>query len=195
MTLPSDTPTSDDDIFTAPEPTAQEPKLVVLTTAKAVAPEAPVDIPAAVEPEPVAEAEPEVDPAETDLGRWLAAETEYKQWKRDQTVEPDWAHETIEYMGDTLGIRVPSQGALTAFTLGTGEFTPDLTRQSMTSMFVQNHLSPRSYGHVFRRMMTPGDSFDDNALGGLMRVMVEESSKAILAEQKAKEEAEASKKG
>lgn len=129
----------------------------------------------------------------SDVEKWLDAEKDYLQWKRDQTVEPDWDHETIEYEGDTLGIRVPTQAALTAFTLGTGEFTPDMTRQSMTSMFIQNHLSPRSYGHVFRRMMAPDDSFDDASLGGLMRTLVEEASKKILADQKSKDAADTPK--
>lgn len=139
------------------------------------------------------EAAPVLSTEDENIRLWLEAETNYLQWKRDQTVESDWAHETIEYLGDTLGIRVPSQSALTAFTLGTGEFTPDLTRQSMTSMFVQNHLSPRSYGHVFRRMMTPDDVFDDAALGGLMRRLVEEASQVILAAQKTESGEDANK--
>lgn len=141
----------------------------------------------------VVEETPAPATGDSDIEQWLAAEKDYLQWKRDQTVEPDWAHETIEYEGDVLGIRVPTQAALTAFTLGTGEFTPDFTRQSMTSMFIQNHLSPRSYGRVFSRMMAPDDTFDDASLGGLMRVLVEEASKKILAESKTKADADEAK--
>lgn len=174
MTLPSDTPTDDGDIFVSFD-RVDETKLP--------SPEPPRDHATEVMTSPSPEPPTEEPPAEeSDLERWLAAEKAYLQAKRDRTVEPDWEFETIEYDGDTLGIQIPSQGALTAFTLGTGEFTPDLTRQSITSMFVQNHLSPRSYGHIFRRMMTPGDTFDDAKLGGLMRVLVERASEQILAE-------------
>jgi hypothetical protein len=147
----------------------------------------------APEPTPAVEEPTPVDGEKSDIEIWLAEEASYLEWKRSQTVERDWVHETIEYEGDTLGIRVPTQAALTAFTLGTGEFTPDFTRQGMTSMFIQNHLSPRSYGHVFRRMMDPDDAFDDAALGGLMRVLVEEASKKIIDAQKAKTESDESK--
>lgn len=174
MTSPSDTPVTDD---------------VLTATPTAVNIETPIEVDPPVKVSPTEETEPEVPAEKSDIEKWLDAEKEYLQAKRDRTVEPNWEYDTIEYEGDTLGIRIPSQGALTAFTLGTGEFTPDVTRQSMTSMFVQNHLSPRSYGHVFRRMMTPGDAFDDSKLGGLMRVLVEKASEVILAEQKAKKDA------
>lgn len=152
-------------------------------------------------PAPDPAPEPEVFDAEpSDLDRWLAAEkvfvqtwldaeADFKKWKRELTVEPDWDGEVIEFLGDELAVYIPDQAGLTSFSLGTTEFTPDMTRQGVTSMFVEEHLSPRSHRHIMRRMMRPKDSFDDGSLGELMKVLVETSSDRIMAEIKAKSDA------
>lgn len=126
------------------------------------------------------------------LTKWVQAENIWKY----SSVEFDWKHETEAYEGDCLGIRIPSQSALTAFQLGTGIGSPDDTRQAMTVMFIQKHLSPRSYLHVFGRMMDPNDDYTDDKLSALMSLLVTKASDAIVAEHKAKAEAEkAAKQG
>lgn len=195
MTQPSDTPTSDFDVFpqAEPEPTPVFTELTPDTVRNSpVSSDKVLNTPLeAIEPEETP-AEPEYTDTELrayfaaeNYWKWLEAETAFKA----RTVGVGWEHEIAEYEGDWLGIRIPSEGALTAFTLGTGEFTPDQTRQAMTSMFIQRHMSPTSYAWVFSRMMDPDDTYTDDMLGGLMKMLVEKSSEQIMADRKAEAEA------
>lgn len=190
MTQASDTPITDVP-FSSPYPGVDDELMADALAEVAAEDEAVVD----------------ADPEKSELEKWCDAETawleapltkwviEENKWKY-RSVEFDWKHETEAYEGDCLGIRVPSQAALTAFQLGTGMGSPDDTRQAMTVMFIQKHLSPLSYLHVFGRMMDPNDNYTDDKLSALMMLLVRKSSEMIVAEQKAKVEAEkAAKQG
>ena len=94
-------------------------------------------------------------------------------------VEVDEADETagyseLEFNGDTLLVRSPSQQALAAFSLGTSKHVPSNMRNDLTGLFISNHLAPASYERVFSRLMDPDDlSYDINSIGDLMRTIVE----------------------
>lgn len=89
-------------------------------------------------------------------------------------VEPEsWPHETIEFKGDTLEVRKPTQQALAAFSLSTSKYVSAETRNNMTGMFIQRHLSPESYERVFSRLMDPDDDvYSLETIGELMSAVV-----------------------
>lgn len=88
-------------------------------------------------------------------------------------VEPGWAHETLEFKGDTLEVRKPTQQALAAFSLATSKYVSPQTRNDMTGMFISRHMSPDSYDRVFSRLMDPDDAdYTFETIGELMRGVV-----------------------
>ena len=89
-------------------------------------------------------------------------------------VEPTSDYATLEFKGDTLQVRVPSQQALAAFSLSTSKYISSQTRNDMTGMFINRHLSPESYEQVFSRLMDPDDNdYTIETIGELMRSIVE----------------------
>lgn len=85
-----------------------------------------------------------------------------------------WGHETVEFEGDHLEVRKPTQQALAAFSLATSKYVSPQTRNDMTGMFILRHLSPESYERVFSRLMDPDDEdYNLNTIGALMRAIVE----------------------
>lgn len=106
----------------------------------------------AVEPEPESEPEPEAP-----------AEAEPKP-------ADGWTHETLEFKGDTIEARKPTQQALAAFSLATSKYVSPQTQNEMTSLFIMRHLSPTSFERVFNRLMDPDETdYDINTIGALMR--------------------------
>jgi len=80
----------------------------------------------------------------------------------------------LEFNGDTLKVRPPSQQALAAFSLGTSKHVPSNTRNDLTGLFISRHLSPESYERVFDRLMNPEDpDYTIDSIGELMRAIVE----------------------
>jgi len=80
----------------------------------------------------------------------------------------------LEFNGDTLQVRPPSQQALAAFSLGTSKHVPSNTRNDLTGLFISRHLSPESYERVFDRLMNPEDpDYTIDSIGELMRSIVE----------------------
>lgn len=70
----------------------------------------------------------------------------------------EWEHEVIEFLGDTLHVRKPTQQALAAFSLASSKYVPTNVRTDMTGLFMVRHLSPESYNRVFERLMNPDDT-------------------------------------
>jgi len=80
----------------------------------------------------------------------------------------------LEFNGDTLKVRPPSQQALAAFSLGTSKHVPSNTRNDLTGLFISRHMSPESYERVFDRLMSPEDpDYTIDSIGELMRSIVE----------------------
>jgi hypothetical protein len=92
----------------------------------------------------------------------------------DVEVDGTAGYSELEFNGDTLLVRSPSQQALAAFSLGTSKHVPSNTRNDLTGLFISRHLSPESYERVFSRLMDPTDSeYDVDTVGDLMRKVIE----------------------
>lgn len=108
--------------------------------------------------------------------------------QRDEIAKPEdtWPHELLEFKGDTLQVRAPSDQALTAFSLASGRFVPMEIKNDIVGLFVSKHLSLQSYGHVFARLMDPDDEgYNPETIGELMRAIVGISLKKREAEEAA----------
>lgn len=103
------------------------------------------------------------------------------------SIEADWKYETLEYQGFNLGIRIPNSQALTAFTMSTGAYVPDLLKQNMVSMFVHRHFSPQSYAFLMTRLMDPeAEDFNEETFSDIVRLLVERAGEKLIAEAEAK---------
>lgn len=96
--------------------------------------------------------------------------------KDAEPVEADdpTAFRDLQFKGDKLSVRVPSQQALAAFSLSTSKHIGSGVRNDMTGLFINRHLSPESYEQVFSRLMDPDDdAYTVESIGELMRAIVE----------------------
>ena len=92
----------------------------------------------------------------------------------DEIAAEKWDHETIEFLGDTLHVRKPTDQALQAFSLSSSRFVKPEKRNDMTGLFINQHLSPASYDRVFMRLMDPDEpDYTVDTIAELMRVIVE----------------------
>jgi len=91
----------------------------------------------------------------------------------------EWEHEVIEFAGDTLHVRKPTQQALAAFSLASSKYVPTNVRTDMTGLFMVRHLSPDSYNRVFERLMDPDDSdYTLETIGKLVGAITESGKSA-----------------
>lgn len=91
----------------------------------------------------------------------------------------EWEHEVIEFAGDTLHVRKPTQQALAAFSLASSKYVPTNVRTDMTGLFMVRHLSPDSYNRVFERLMDPDDSdYTLETIGKLVGAITEAGKSA-----------------
>lgn len=91
----------------------------------------------------------------------------------EEAVEPNGFREIV-FKGDKLGVKIPTQQALAAFSLSTSKYVDSSVRNDMTGLFISRHLSPDSYAQVFSRLMDPDDEeYSVESIGELMRAIVE----------------------
>lgn len=91
----------------------------------------------------------------------------------DDTDAAGSPYQDMEYKGDTLQARKPTQQALAAFSLATSKYVNMQVRNDMTGLFISRHLSPESYELVFSRLMDPDDpDYTIETIGELMRGVV-----------------------
>lgn len=89
-------------------------------------------------------------------------------------VADQWDHEWIDFNGDRLSVRRPTQQALAAYSLAMSHFVPAQTRNDITGLFIARHLSPSSYERVFSRLMDPDDTeYTVSSIGEMMKAIVE----------------------
>lgn len=89
-------------------------------------------------------------------------------------VADEWAHEWIEFGGDRLSVRKPTQQALAAYSLAMSKFVPSQMRNDITGLFISRHMSPESYERVFSRLMDPDDTeYTVSTIGEVMKQIVE----------------------
>lgn len=122
---------------------------------------------------PAPNPDPEVLPAEsapsTELAIPEASNVEIEVWTND---EP-WDHETIDFRGDHLNVRKPTNQALAGLSLSSSKYVKMTTRNDITGLFIARHLSAQSYDRVFARLMDPDDpDYTVETIGELMGAIV-----------------------
>lgn len=154
--------------MTAPANTDQTSHVAASTAAPN-----PFDNPPAPAPQPETPApQPETPPEpSTDLA--VASETA----PAVAGLDDGWGHDFVEFHGDRLAVRKPTQQALVGFSLASSKFVSDTTKGNITGLFIARHLAPESYERVFSRMLDPDDlEYTVDTIGELMKVIVELSA-------------------
>ena len=83
-----------------------------------------------------------------------------------------WEHEKIDFHGDVLEYRRPTQQALAAFALSSGKYIAQEKQNNFVGLFIRNHLSEASLERVFERLLDPDDTeFSMETIGELMRII------------------------
>lgn len=137
--------------------------------------------PAPVAPEPMSAPGPAEEAAEPEPAK--------PEWEP----ESDWEHDFIDFHGDRIAYRVPTQGAYAALQLTAG---PGATTQEASfygRYFLSSHLSPASFQRFFTRCIKP-DGYPEDAdpqteLSELIAQPLLDRLKAEFEEAKAKNEA------
>lgn len=81
-----------------------------------------------------------------------------------------WEHRVIEFYGEQLEVRKPTEQALAGFSLASGKYVPQKLQNDLVSLFVKQHMSERSMERVFFRLLDPDDSeYTPATIGELMR--------------------------
>lgn len=100
---------------------------------------------------------------------------------KDVALAATWEHDFLMFEGDKLEVRLPSEQALSAFSIGVSKYMPAEVQNDVVGLFIAKHLSPASFTHVFYRMMDPDDtSYNKRTVGKLMSAL----SKAAVAARK-----------
>lgn len=88
-------------------------------------------------------------------------------------LDPGWTHERIDFAGDSLAVRAPTQQALAGFSLASSKYVSNEVKNDMTGLFVVEHLGPESYGRMMQRLMDGDDpDYTPETIGELMRDIV-----------------------
>lgn len=94
-----------------------------------------------------------------------------------------WDHDWIDFHGDRLAIRIPSDAAREGYSIAAGPGSTGAEQLFYTRLFLQKHLSPESFIRIWDRHMTPGDQYEDGQmLKRLVQTMVEARTKPADAE-------------
>lgn len=135
----------------------------------------------APEPEPAPEPDPVVDPEPdstdvqtSEMGSALAllSESNIAEIEISVTAEP-WDYETIEFLGDTLHVRKPTDQALAGWSLASSRYVKLSTKNDISGLFIARHLSPATYDLVMSRLMDPDDTeYTAETIGKLMGAVV-----------------------
>lgn len=104
-----------------------------------------------------------IDPEIVEPGKGLST--------TDDTPLP-WEHQSLEFYGDKLEVRKPTQQALAAFGLASGKYVPAEIQNNFVGLFVKRHLSDESFERVFVRLLDPDDTeYTPKTIGELMRAI------------------------
>ncbi|OHU29019.1 hypothetical protein [Mycobacteroides chelonae] len=107
---------------------------------------------------------------EPEKGDQTAGETLPAVRASTDIAKPDqWQHDFLVFGSDKLEIRVPTPQAMTALSMGLGRFVPPKVQNDISGLFIAQHLSADSYGHVYTRLMNPDDAdYNVNTIGELI---------------------------
>jgi hypothetical protein len=91
----------------------------------------------------------------------------------DNVFDPDWKYQRLEFNGDSLAVRIPTQQALAGFSLASSKYVPTQVKNDMTGLFLTEHLGPESYGRIMQRLMDGDDpDYTTESIGVMMREIV-----------------------
>lgn len=94
--------------------------------------------------------------------------------------DPGWEHERMEFAGDNLAVRAPTQQALVGFSLASSKYVSNEVKNDMTGLFIVEHLGPDSYGRIMQRLMDGDDpDYTAETIGELMRDIVMLTTSAV----------------
>lgn len=97
--------------------------------------------------------------------------TPFESW--EDPIE-DWPHSWVEFMGDRLAVRKPTQQGITAYGLGTSKFMSAEDQLAVTGKLIRNHMTGDSYARVMDRMLDPDDpAYNFQTVGELMKMIFE----------------------
>lgn len=100
---------------------------------------------------------------------------------KDVALAAAWPHDYLMFEGDKLEVRLPSEQALSAFSIGVSKYMPPEVQNDTVGLFIAKHLSPEAFSRVFYRMMDPDDTtYTRRTVGQLMSAL----SKAAVAARK-----------
>ena len=95
-------------------------------------------------------------------------------------LDPGWEHQRIDFAGDSLAVRAPTQQALAGFSLASSKYVSNEVKNDMTGLFVVEHLGPESYGRMMQRLMDGDDpDYTPETIGELMRDIVMLTTSAV----------------
>lgn len=88
-------------------------------------------------------------------------------------LDPDWTHDRLDFFGDKLAVRAPTQQALAGFSLASSKYVPTEVKNDMTGLFLSEHLGTDSYGRIMQRLMDGDDpDYTVETVGKMMREIV-----------------------
>lgn len=97
-----------------------------------------------------------------------------------EELDAGWEHQRLEFAGDLLAVRAPTQQALAGFSLASSKYVPNEVKNDMTGLFIVEHLGPESYGRVMRRLMDGDDpDYTSESVGVIMRDIVMLTTQAV----------------
>lgn len=100
--------------------------------------------------------------------------------------EPAWPHDTLEFKGETLQIRIPDQGSITGMGIAFGKYVPEEVQTNLYRRFLSAHLSEDSLENVFSRLFNPDDpEFGAEAMGDLIGALMKAGVDKITADKAA----------
>ena len=91
----------------------------------------------------------------------------------ESELDPGWTHDRLDFLGDNLAVRAPTQQALAGFSLASSKYVPTDVKNDMTGLFISEHLGADTYGRVMQRLMDPDDpDYTTETIGQVMREIV-----------------------
>ena len=110
------------------------------------------------------------DVAVRDDDELVLAEPDDDDWAE---ADKDWPHEFIEYRGDRLAVRKPTQQALVGFAVGSSRFVRAATQSNVLGLFIERHMSEASYDRMINRLLDPDDpDYTAKSVGAIVSKIV-----------------------
>lgn len=83
-----------------------------------------------------------------------------------------WPHQTIEFFGEKLEVRKPTQQGMSGIAFALSKHTPPELQANLLPLFVRNHTSPASYARLLVRAVDPETDFPPTVMGDLLNDII-----------------------